>query len=150
MFRANVGVILANKNGEVLALERVRIPGAWQMPQGGIQDHEEPIDAAKRELQEETGISPGQIEFVAECPEWLAYELPRDKWSAKTGRGQVQKWFLFKVRDSEVQISLDRNEEIEFSAWRWMKLSELVTITVAFRQNIYRKLLQVFAGYLEL
>src|SRR5438128_2486181 len=98
MFRANVGIVLANERGEVLALERKKIPGAWQMPQGGIQDHEEPIQAAKRELQEETGISADQVEFVAECPDWLAYELPRDMWSTKTGRGQVQKWFLFKLR----------------------------------------------------
>jgi putative (di)nucleoside polyphosphate hydrolase len=148
MFRANVGIILVNEKGEVLALERKKIPGAWQLPQGGIQNNEEPLQAAQRELKEETGISADQTELVGECPEWLAYELPRDKWSAKTGRGQAQKWFLFRLRDRDTKIALDMSDEMESRAWRWMKLSELIDITVAFRKGIYTKLSKVFCDYL--
>jgi putative (di)nucleoside polyphosphate hydrolase len=146
MFRANAGIVLANGKGEVLALELIMIPGAWQLPQGGIEDEEEPVESALRELREETGISAEQVELVAECPDWLAYELPRDKWSAKLGRGQVQRWFLFRLRDLRAEVVLDRCDHVEFRSWRWMSLNELAEITVAFRRNIYRRL---FEDYLK-
>jgi putative (di)nucleoside polyphosphate hydrolase len=149
MFRANVGIILVNENGEVLALERERIPGAWQLPQGGIQEDEEPVQAALRELQEETGISADQVELIAECSGWLAYELPREMWNSKTGRGQAQKWFLFRLRDKNMKIVLDMGDEVESRAWRWMKLSELAEITVVFRRDIYRQLVGMFASHLK-
>ncbi len=149
IFGANVGIILVNEKGEVLVLERVKIPGAWQLPQGGLEQNEEPIAAARRELWEETGISSDQVELIAECPDWLAYELPREMWNTKTGRGQVQKWFLFRLRNEGTKIVLDADDEIEFRAWRWMKLSELAEITVVFRRDIYRKLAKVFAAHVR-
>jgi putative (di)nucleoside polyphosphate hydrolase len=148
-FRANVGILLMNEEGNVLALERVAFPGAWQLPQGGLRESEEPIDAAIRELLEETGISADKIEVVSECPEWLAYELPRDKWSSKTGRGQVQKWFLLRFGGTDANIRLDQSSEPEFRAWQWMNLAELAKTTIPFRRPIYARLAKQFAAYLR-
>ena len=87
-FRANVGIILYNPAGQVLAFERADRPGQWQLPQGGLGKNEEPLAAALRELEEETGLRPSQVELVGEHPRWLAYELPPEARRKKTGRGQ--------------------------------------------------------------
>ena len=147
-FRANVGAVVINEVGLVLALERSDIKGAWQMPQGGMNEDEEPLDAVKRELREETTIAEDQIALIAEHSEWLAYELPKDKRSKKHGRGQVQKWFLFRFTGNNLQINLDHAEENEFSAWKWMKMSELTEKTVPFRRTVYNKIADEFSSYL--
>jgi 8-oxo-dGTP pyrophosphatase MutT (NUDIX family) len=90
-FRASAGIVLLNERGQVMAIERKKIPGAWQLPKGGIQTDEEPIDAAKRELSEETPFNASHVQQEGELPEWLAYELPKSARSEKTERGQVQK-----------------------------------------------------------
>ena len=79
--------MIANERGEVLACERRDIAGAWQFPQGGLKRGEAALDAVRREIQEETGIGGDALRLVAECPDLLAYELPRGAWSDKTGRG---------------------------------------------------------------
>ena len=76
-FRANVGIMIINAEGYVLAFERADYPGSWQLPQGGIDESETAHEAALRELEEETGIQPTDIADLMECPEWLAYELPK-------------------------------------------------------------------------
>jgi len=106
-FRANVGVMVARPDGCVLVLERVDKPGQWQLPQGGLDVGEEPREAALRELQEETGIAPVHVELLAEHPGWLAYELPPERRRQKTGRGQVQKWFLFRFLGADSDIDLE-------------------------------------------
>jgi putative (di)nucleoside polyphosphate hydrolase len=149
MFRASVGIILVNDRGEVLALERADFPGQWQMPQGGIKAREEPIEAARRELYEETGVESPKARFIAECAQWMAYELPSENWSKKKGRGQVQKWFLFRFSSADRDIVLDRHRKPEFRAWRWMKLEQLADITVTFRREIYQELTRAFADYIS-
>jgi putative (di)nucleoside polyphosphate hydrolase len=148
VFRASAGAIIINGDGKVLALERLHIKGAWQMPQGGLKENEEPLDAALREVHEETGLAATDLELVAEYPEWLAYELPRDLQSGKYGRGQVQKWFLFRLTSSEDRISLDQDDGQEFSSWKWATLRELATVTAPFRQRIYERLASGFSQYL--
>lgn len=88
-FRAGVGIMVVNDDRCVLALERYDVPGAWQLPQGGLEESEEPLQAARRELWEETRIHWDQVVLLYEHPWWLAYELPPDSWTANTGRGQV-------------------------------------------------------------
>jgi len=102
-FRAGVALIVRRENGDVMAFERVDTPGAWQLPQGGLDTDEEPVDAAWRELREETGLTIEHVRLVSELPEWIAYEWPPEI-RARTHeghkrRGQIQKWFLFGVLD---------------------------------------------------
>ena len=85
-FRAGVGAAIVNRSGLVLALERADMPGAWQLPQGGLQAAESPLHALFREVQEETGIPKSELELLDTYPEPLAYELPPEAWSKKTAR----------------------------------------------------------------
>jgi putative (di)nucleoside polyphosphate hydrolase len=138
-FRAGVGIIVTNGADLVLALERRDAPGSWQLPQGGLEAGEPPSEAARRELREETGLTPADVEFVAEFDRWLTYELPASLTSAKTGLGQTQRWFLVTIRDGELDPStLPPNEE--FTRARWMSLSDLATEAVGFRRALYRTL----------
>ena len=138
--------MIFDAQGQVLALERAEIPGAWQLPQGGIEGDEAPVDALWRELSEETGLTDEQVELVAEVPEWLGYELPPGSRSEKTGRGQVHKWFVLQIRDERFSVRFDSTTEVEFRSWQWVSLTHLVDQTVAFRQPVYRRLVEVVTG----
>ncbi len=147
MFRANVGVVLMNGRGRVLALERADVPGAWQLPQGGLDEGEEPREAALRELIEETGVDAADLTVVAEHPDWLAYELPEAYRRPKVGRGQVQKWFLMRYTGAD-EIDLTQASDDEFSAWKWTTLRELAGETIWFRRPIYETLASFFSAHL--
>ncbi|MEA2025509.1 MAG: RNA pyrophosphohydrolase, partial [Chloroflexota bacterium] len=127
-FRANVGIVVVRADGCVLVFERTDKPGQWQLPQGGLDIGEEPREASLRELEEETGIGPDLVELMAEHPDWLAYELPPQRRRRKTGRGQVQKWFLYRFlgTDDDIDLTPAAGERQEFSAFRWGKLADLV------------------------
>lgn len=150
-FRANVGIVVARADGRVLALERVDQPGAWQMPQGGLDVDEEPAAAALRELHEETGIGAEQVELVAEHPDWLAYELPLARRREKNGRGQVQKWFLYRFLGSDDAIALTppKGERQEFRDFRWMELGELAEKIWEVKRPIYQALVSEWQERLE-
>ncbi len=140
-FRASVGLIVSDHAGRVLAVERYRQPGQWQLPQGGMRVGEEPYDAALRELYEELGLKPKHVAYLGEHSEWLAYELPEDYRSKKTGRGQVQRWLVFRLVGAESKIRLDHGQDHrELRAWSWRDLSELAGEVAAFRVGVYRRL----------
>lgn len=145
-FRAGAGAIIVDDSGSVLALERADIPGAWQLPQGGLEEGEEPWEAIIREIGEETGISPADIEFIARYPEPLAYELPPEARRQKTGRGQVQYWFLFHLKRLN---AIDLKRSAEFRAWRWMPMQEIVDGAAEFRRPVYRRLMEYFSDRLR-
>ena len=147
-FRAGVGAIIVDGSGQTLALERSDIPGAWQLPQGGLEDGEEPSVAVLREIDEETGISQSVLDLVDEYPDLLAYELPPEARGRKTGRGQVQYWFLFKFTGDESEIDIAKSEE--FTAWRWMSVKQLLTEVVDFRARVYQRLTAHFSEHLLL
>jgi len=153
-FRANIGIVLINKQGDVLALERVpKGSGRWQMAQGGINELEEPRQSAKRELMEELGLDAHHLEFLDEYPDWLAYELPPSDRKAKHGRGQVQKWFLVRFigRDEDIDLSRyarQQNKEAEFGDLKWMPLTQLAKEAWQVRRPIYEKLASYFRDFL--
>lgn len=138
-FRANVGIAVLNPDRRVLVFERFDIPGAWQLPQGGLDRGEEPLSAALRELAEETGIAAEQVELLGEHPEWLTYELPAGVRSDKPWRGQAQKWFAFGWRGVEEDIQLTGQGQ-EFSSFQWMSPHDLLDVVADFRRPVYSRL----------
>jgi putative (di)nucleoside polyphosphate hydrolase len=137
-FRAGVGAVITNGRGRVLVFERRGIPGAWQFPQGGMDRGERPLDTAWREVAEETGLAKRSLRLLARCPDLLAYELPPRARSAKTGRGQVQYWFLFKLDALESLAAPPPASE--FSRHRWVTFATAVDRVVWFKRPIYRML----------
>ena len=138
-FRAGVVIAVTNSQDQLLAFERSDVPGAWQLPQGGIDIGEAPIDAAWRELGEETGLGPEHVRLVHEHPEWVAYEFPPHIRGVRKRLGQVQRWFEFSVVTDDVEPTPDG---LEFVAWKWADRSWLVDQVVEFRRNAYRRVLE--------
>lgn len=137
-FRANVGAMIFDLNHRVLVLRRkdVKAP-TWQLPQGGLHMNEAPRAALKREIGEETGLSADDFAILAEYPRWLAYELPKDYQTPRLGMGQVQKWFVCRVVDD---LAVIRPDQVEFDAFKWVSLDEMVVHAVEFRRVIYEQL----------
>jgi putative (di)nucleoside polyphosphate hydrolase len=146
-FRAGVGAVIANGRGRVLALERAGIRGAWQFPQGGLEDGEKPLDAVFREVEEETGITRNALKLVTRYPDLLAYELPVAAQSPKTGMGQVQYWFLFRTKEPAVDIHLPPHGEFRSSSW--LPFDCVLSGVVNFKRPIYQKLRTHFRKYLH-
>ena len=143
-YRPCVGIFLFNKCGQVFVAQRCDTPGAWQMPQGGIEAGEAPADAALRELAEEIGTD--RVELVAETREWLRYDLPAPLigtvWHGRW-RGQQQKWFAARFLGTDQDIDLATGHP-EFDAWRWIPPDQLVPLVVPFKRDVYRAVLQDF------
>ena len=139
--RMGVGIILLNHENNVFVGKRIDNPkNFWQMPQGGVDQNENFLQAAKRELEEETGIK--SVELVKELNEWLGYDLPENllgKVLEGKYRGQKQKWFIMKFvgKDNEINV---KTKNPEFLDWKWIGISELPSIAVSFKVDLYKKL----------
>ncbi len=148
-YRPCVGILLLNRAGQVFVAERRDTPGAWQMPQGGIDEGEDPAAAARRELREEIGTDKASI--LAEAREWLRYDLPPELiptvWGGRY-RGQSQKWFAMRFEGDDADIELDGHEEPEFDAWRWVDPEEVPALIVEFKRPVYERVLGEFAPLL--
>lgn len=146
-YRPCVGVLLANGDGLVFAGERIDTPGAWQMPQGGIDKGETPRDAALRELHEETGVAPGLVTVEAETEGWVRYDLPPDLlgkvWKGRY-RGQEQKWLLLRFHGTDADIDI-ATAHPEFSRWTWSTPGDLLDRIVPFKRPVYAEVLAEFA-----
>lgn len=132
-------MIVDSTTMRVLVLRRadVRDAEAWQLPQGGLRSGETPQDALVREVAEEVGLTGADYTIAAEFEDWLVYELPADYRSAKTGRGQAQKWFLLELCSADVHVEPDR---VEFDRSRWVPVEDLESLVAPFRRSIYRRL----------
>ncbi len=146
-FRAGAGGVIINERGKVLAFERRDTPGAWQLPQGGLDVGEEPLDGAYREIEEETGISNKWLLALPLPPCLTVYELPQHLRFHPKCRGQVHYWFLFQFTGEEQVITL--GDKAEFRNWQWMDFSDLVSAVVGFRQPTYRMIGKKFGKWLR-
>ncbi|WP_422026748.1 RNA pyrophosphohydrolase [Pyruvatibacter mobilis] len=152
-YRPCVGIMLLNKDGKVWigrrAMDRVvqqDEPGSWQMPQGGIDAGEDPLPAALRELEEETGIS--QVDVIGESDGWFSYDLPTHLLGkALKGKycGQKQKWFAMRYLGSDDEIDLSQAEDDEFDAWRWEDAQVLPDLIIEFKRPVYEQVIEAFA-----
>lgn len=136
-FRAGVVLVIRNSVGQVMAFERCDESGQWQLPQGGIDKGERPVDAAWRELGEETSLGSNDVTLVAEHPYWTVYEWP-SALSRKGRIGQAHRWFFFDVISDDVVATPDQHE---FCNWKWMNVADLIDIVVGFRKQPYRQVL---------
>jgi putative (di)nucleoside polyphosphate hydrolase len=149
-----VGAALFNSAGLVLVARRAHLPnaeapaGGWQLPQGGIDEGENPREAVLRELAEEIGTD--RAEVIGEHHDWLTYDLPPELVGvALKGRfrGQRQRWFALRFTGDDSDIRLDLDPHPEFDAWRWIRLPELPALAVPFKREIYEVLAASFARF---
>lgn len=137
-FRAGVILVIARGDGAVMAFERSDVPGAWQLPQGGIDEGESVEAAAWRELSEETGLDERHVALRSVRPGWTVYELPPEH--RRPGRlGQAHRWCFFEVVDDAVE---PRPDGVEFTAWSWMTIGELIAQVAPFRRDGYEEALR--------
>ncbi|MBX2832812.1 MAG: RNA pyrophosphohydrolase [Rhodospirillales bacterium] len=145
-YRPCVGIALFNTDGLVWMGNRIGFEGAWQLPQGGIDDGETPVEAAMRELVEEIGVGTDKAEIIAETPGWLTYDLP-DHLIGKAFkgkyRGQKQKWFAMRFTGKDKHIKIDVPNP-EFDDWRWNDLATLPDLIVPFKRPVYLQLADTF------
>lgn len=152
LYRRGAGVMLLNREGKAFVGARIDNPAdAWQMPQGGLDEGEEPWAGALRELEEETGIKPHLVERIAHCTEPLRYDLPDELagrlWKGRW-KGQAQHWFLARFLGSDEDVRIEAAEHPEFRDWKWVEPSRLPELIVPFKRGLYERILKDFAEYL--
>ena len=158
-YRPCVGVMLLNQQGLAFVGRRAARQGAsegaaksWQMPQGGIDPGETPEVAARRELEEETGVRSAR--FIAQTTDWLLYDLPPElvgvAWRGRY-RGQKQMWFAARFEGEESEIDLDPrpSHKAEFDAWRWVPVPDLPGLVVPFKREVYTQVVAEFEPILK-
>nr|WP_246518713.1 RNA pyrophosphohydrolase [Ancylobacter lacus] len=158
-YRPCVGVVLVNRAGLVFmgrrlgGAEHVDAEHSWQMPQGGIDEGEDPAEAALRELYEETSVR--SVRPLAEARDWLAYDLPepiaREAWKGRY-RGQKQKWFAFAFTgtDAEIDVATPGGgaHKPEFVEWRWERLENTPSLIIPFKRSVYHEVVREFAPHI--
>ena len=146
-YRKCVGMMILNSQNEILVGRRLDHPsGFWQMPQGGIDENENPEEAVWREMMEEIGTNNANLSKISN--EWIKYEIPQETldhlpWGNKY-IGQTQKWFIFKFSGKDKDINV-ATENPEFSEWKWIKYDELVENAVPFKRKTYQTILNEFS-----
>ncbi|WP_297190045.1 RNA pyrophosphohydrolase [uncultured Porticoccus sp.] len=146
-FRPNVGIMISDGAGRLLWARRIG-QDAWQFPQGGINPGEKPEHAMYRELYEEIGLEPDDVELLACTRGWLRYRLPRAmqrRHSKPLCIGQKQKWYMLKLLAGEDRIRLDLSGKPEFDHWQWVSYWYPVNQVIEFKQEVYRRALKELA-----
>lgn len=143
-YRANVGIIVCDGPGRVLVGGRVG-QNAWQFPQGGIRRDESPEEAMYRELHEEIGLVPADVQLLGATRDWLRYDLPEQFVRRNTRPvciGQKQRWYLLRLTADESRLRLDTTASPEFDRWRWMPWWQPVREVIYFKRAVYAQALQ--------
>ncbi len=142
-FRANVGIILVNADGKLMLGGRVGARG-WQFPQGGMLVDEEPELAMFRELREEVGLEPGDVDVLGVTDDWLRYRLP-DRFIRRHSKplciGQKQRWFILRMLSNDDRVRFDRCEKPEFDRIRWVPFWRPVNEVIYFKRRVYARAL---------
>ena len=142
-YRANVGIVLIRDGGEVFLGSRSDGRG-WQFPQGGVQREESPEQALFRELHEEIGLEPQDVEVIATTRDWLRYRLPRQyvrRRSRPLCVGQKQRWFLLRMLGDDERLRFDTTSRPEFDDWRWVEYWHPVREVIFFKRGVYAQAL---------
>ncbi len=142
-YRANVGIILSNQEGQVFWARRVG-QNAWQFPQGGIDREESPEEAMYRELKEETGLAPDDVEVLGCTREWLRYRLPKRyvrRNQSPLCIGQKQIWYMLKMVSEESSVDLAISDKPEFDHWKWIDYWEPSRRVIFFKRKVYKRAL---------
>ena len=139
--RKGVGVVLLNKNNQIFVARRIDNPkDFWQMPQGGIDKGETPLEAAYRELKEETSIT--SVKIIQEIKDEITYNLPDNLlgiiWKGKY-KGQTQKWLVMKFLGDDKEINL-KTKHPEFLEWKWINIENITDKVVDFKLHVYEKI----------
>ena len=141
--RLGVGIILLNSDNKVFVGKRIDNPvNYWQMPQGGVNKNENFLNAAQRELEEETSVK--NTKLIKEIENWQTYQLPDNLlgkiWKGKY-RGQKQKWFIMRFTGNDSEINV-KTKNAEFKDWKWIKADELINVVVSFKFEVYKSILK--------
>ena len=145
-FRPNVGIVIVNQDRRVFWGKRVGLGReAWQLPQGGIHYDESVEEALYRELHEEVGLYPQDVELLGFTKTWLKYLLP-EQFIRRTQHplciGQKQKWALLRLKAADERVQLDCGKVPEFQAWRWVPYWYPIKNVISFKKKVYRRALQ--------
>ena len=145
-YRRCVGIMILNNKNKILVGRRLDHPsGYWQMPQGGIDENENPEEAVWREMMEEIGTNKAEIYKVSN--QWINYEIPKETlnhlpWGEKY-IGQTQKWFIFKFTGENDDINV-KTPNPEFSEWKWIQYNDLIKNAVPFKRVVYKTIIDEF------
>lgn len=146
-FRSGIAIVLMNDQRQVFIARRIGQPDAWQFPQGGIHEGETPQEAMYRELHEEIGLLPHDVEIIAEYKDWLKYRLPKNMiryYSKPLCIGQRQRWFLLRLKTSDQNIDFRVTDSPEFDLFRWVDYWYPINKVIAFKKHVYQKALKEF------
>ncbi len=146
-YRANVGIVLINNHNKVWVGSRIDMPSEhWQMPQGGVDEGEDIIQAMWRELEEEIGVKQDHASIIDYHREWMTYDLPYELslnfWGGKY-RGQKQKWFILRLNEKDSVININTDEP-EFKDWKWVDFEQTIELIIPFKKDIYEQVYNKF------